>query len=92
MKGVLARLRRPEPAECESVRGLMSDYVDGELQTEGNEQVEAHTGVCPRCRRVLSNLRLTLARVTLLRQSPPAGVENIDGVTERISASWRDRR
>ena len=91
MRGVLGRFRRPDLAECESVRELMSDYVDGELQTEGNEQVEAHTGVCPRCRRVLSNLRHTLERLALLRQSPPTGVDSIDGMVERINTGWRDR-
>ena len=71
MKCRLGRLRRPDPAKCESVRELMSDYADRELGAGGKERVEAHIGVCPGCRRVLGNLRLTVERAGLLRQSPP---------------------
>ena len=90
MKGVLGRFRRRDLAECESVRELMSDYVDGELDVGSTTRVEEHVGFCPGCRRVLGNLRETLRRVGLLSGTVAGDAADADQVAERIAGSWRD--
>lgn len=81
------RASRPE-VECEHVRGLMSDYVDGELEPPEHERVERHVAFCPRCHTVLANLRRTLAVLGSLGSSPAAGA---DAATEAAKRAWRDR-
>ena len=88
MRRLLQRFEGMREAECEHVRGLMSDYVEDELNTAGKARVELHLGICPRCRRVASNLRATLERVRSLRAREPV---ETDDAAERISSSWRDR-
>jgi len=76
---------------CRQVHELMSDYMDGELEPGAARRVDDHVGVCPRCRRVLANLRLTLERLHLLGDKAPPGTENQPEATERIRATWRQR-
>lgn len=88
MQKLLARLTGRD-RDCEEVRALMSDYVDGDLESGGVERVDAHVGRCPRCRHVLSNLRLTIDKLTGLRTTTPA-TEPSDEAAERIQSAWRD--
>ena len=60
IKRTLARLMGADPRECEHVRAEFSDYVDGELEPSEAARLEAHVGICPRCRQALTNLRVTL--------------------------------
>ena len=60
MKRILARLMGADPRECEEVRSTFSDYLDGELAPAEAARLEAHVGICPRCRQALTNLRVTL--------------------------------
>jgi anti-sigma factor RsiW len=55
---------------CREVRAQMSDYLDGELEPADAAAVERHTGWCPNCRRMLSNLRRTLGGLRALRDQP----------------------
>ena len=82
---------RPDPRECEEVRGLMSEYVEEQLNADGRKRVDEHAQFCPRCRTVLANLRQTLARVHSLRGSSPPGADDADEVAERVSRAWRQR-
>lgn len=61
----LARHRR----RCAEVRGQMSAYLDGELDEAKARSVERHTRWCPNCRRMLANLRATLAGLHRLRDA-----------------------
>jgi anti-sigma factor RsiW len=79
---------KPDPRECEEVRTLFTDYLDDELDADGRRRVEHHVGFCPRCRRVLGNLRHTLAGARLLGERPAAGT---DEVAERVQRAWRER-
>jgi len=88
MHKLLARLMGRD-RDCEEVRALMSDYVDGDLESDDAERVDEHVGRCRRCRHVLSNLRLTVDRLTGLRTSTPA-TEPSDEAAERIQSAWRD--
>ncbi|MFQ5426019.1 MAG: anti-sigma factor family protein [Gaiellales bacterium] len=88
MKGILRRLKGEDHAECNHVRDLMSDYVDDELGEGPRGEVDEHIGICPKCRQVLANLRVTLGRVSTLGRSTPED----DEAVERIERTWRDRR
>lgn len=84
------RVRIPflrDPRTCEEVRSLMTDYLDRDLEPASLRRVERHVRFCPRCRRVISNLRTTIERLAHLEPPAPAGDEVID----RIRTSWRDR-
>jgi anti-sigma factor RsiW len=74
--------------ECEEVRTLMTDYLDAELDDHGQRRVDRHVRFCPRCRRVLGNLRLTIDRLAHL--GPPADLGSDDELVERLGRSWRD--
>ncbi len=74
--------------ECEHVRELMSDYVDGELDPGEQARVERHVAFCPRCRTVLANLRLTLRALAALGSTRTRGE---DDATAAAVRAWRDR-
>jgi anti-sigma factor RsiW len=89
----MPRLRNPlkrDLRKCEEVRGLMSDYLDGELAAEGRRRVERHIFMCRPCRRVLANLRRTLGRLAHLSESPPPGADDERDVAERLRSAWRN--
>jgi anti-sigma factor RsiW len=66
----------------------MSDYLDGDLVPAERERVERHVAFCPRCWRVLSNLRRT---VTALRSLGAAHATEADAATEQAKRAWRER-
>ena len=89
MKRILRRFMKPDPHECEEVRRLFSDYADSELAPADARRVEEHVGMCPRCRKVLSNLRHTLGRLSHLAEAPATA--DTDEVSERLRHAWRER-
>ncbi len=91
MKRFLNKLRRRNTLECEEMRALMSDYVDGELEDEQRRRVDEHVGFCQPCRTVLANLRETLTRLGLLKDVTPQGADDPEVVTERIRQGWREQ-
>ena len=91
MKRLLRLLMKPDPRECEEVRSLFSDYADEELGPEERRRVEKHVGFCPRCRRVLENLRHTLGRLGRLAETSPPGAPDPEEVGERLRRAWRER-
>jgi anti-sigma factor RsiW len=57
------------------VPGQMSAYLDAELGARGRTRVERHTARCPPCRRLLGDLRQTVALLraqSLAREPAPA--------------------
>ena len=48
----------------------MSDYLDGELDPRAAAGVKRHVRWCPNCRRMLENLRRTVAGLGALRDLP----------------------
>jgi anti-sigma factor RsiW len=83
----LTRIIRPV-GECEHVHGLMSDYLDGELAPAEQDRVERHVAICPRCWRVLGNLRRTL---TAVRNLGAATAGDSDEAVEQTKRAWRER-
>ena len=55
---------------CAEVRAHMSEYLDGELDPHGAAGVERHVRWCPNCRRMLQNLRRTIAGLAALGDLP----------------------
>jgi anti-sigma factor RsiW len=55
---------------CREVRAQMSDYLDGELEPRAAAGVERHVRWCPNCRRMLANLRRTVAGLGALGDLP----------------------
>lgn len=90
MRRVLGKIMRPNPRKCEEARALMSDYVDGELDTEDRKRVERHVRFCHRCHTVLDNLRQTLGRLRGLQETKPTGGDDPAAVAARVARSWRE--
>jgi anti-sigma factor RsiW len=59
-----------------------SEYLDGELDEPARRRVEAHTGTCAPCHRLLESLRHTVAALRRLRSDSDAAVA--DTVIERL--------
>jgi anti-sigma factor RsiW len=53
--------------DCEEVRGMSSDYIDGELNTAKVSNVNSHILKCGPCDAFIKTLRAT---VSLLRSTP----------------------
>lgn len=89
-----ARLRNPltrDLRECEEVRALMSDYLDGDLPKKRRFRVTRHLLFCRPCRRVLANLRRTVGRLRGLSSSPPPQAQDEALVAERVLEAWRKK-
>ncbi len=55
---------------CRHTRELMSEYLDGELDSKTAAAVRRHARFCPNCRRMLRNLRLTISALRTLGEQP----------------------
>lgn len=58
-----------EHQHCRHLLGSLSDYVDGELETELCAEIDRHLQGCENCRIVVDTLRMT---ITLYHQSSQA--------------------
>ena len=60
---------------CNDIRALLSDYIDGETTPEEHRTVEEHLAHCQDCRRVLSEYRAIGGGMRALSVPlPPAGL------------------
>lgn len=60
---------------CREVSGLLSSYLDEELDPESNSHVEAHLEICGYCRAVLEELRQVKSALRSLPVlEPPPGL------------------
>ncbi len=71
--------RGDEDPDCHEVRGLSSDYIDGELDHASEERVAKHLEWCGPCNAFISTLRTT---VDMLRSMPKR--EASDSFRERV--------
>ena len=60
------RRKDPEP-DCDEVRDVSSDYIDGELDERKTGRVKSHLDGCAPCNAFIRTLRAT---VNLLRSTP----------------------
>ena len=88
MRKLEQKLMNPGFRECEEVREFMSDYVDAELDADARDYVDEHVGICPGCRRVLNNLRVTPQLIRRVSGVGAAAGGNPDEVVEGIAPTW----
>lgn len=51
----------PEKGRCRELCDRLSEYIDGELDSERQGAIEAHLAACPACRACAETLRQTIA-------------------------------
>lgn len=76
--------RKGHDVDCQDVRELSSDYIDGDLDDARVSQVSRHLGWCGPCNAFVNTLRAT---VELLRATPKR--EPPDGFRDRIREKLR---
>lgn len=75
---------------CETVRELLSPFMDGELARALAGEVERHLEQCPRCREEMAGLRLTI-QVLASVPSPALSADLSARAVERASMPrWRE--
>lgn len=75
---------------CAQVVQLVTDYVEGELDSADRLRFEEHVGICPPCRGFLSQMRVTRRVVGSVPHEPvPAALEQalVDAFQD-----WTQRR
>jgi anti-sigma factor RsiW len=60
----------------------LSEYLDDELDPGARERVEEHVGMCPKCRKVLAELKRMIAGLMGLRADAPGDIA--EGVIGRL--------
>jgi hypothetical protein len=70
---------------CESIRNLLSEFIDGELHVEQAEQVESHLGDCDECSMELQALRLVDQQL-----SGVLVIDDFDGKVLQATAAARN--
>ena len=81
----LAKLfRRDREVDCVELRGMASDYIDGDLEPDSQENVKTHLEWCGPCHSFYNTLRAT---VGLLRSSK--GDDAPPSLAERLKATVR---
>lgn len=78
-----------DPHECEHVRSRLTDYLDDDLEPADQRRLERHVRFCPRCRRVLRNLRTTIDRLAHLDSPTPSAPD--EDAAARVVDGWRRR-
>jgi predicted anti-sigma-YlaC factor YlaD len=69
-------------AQCKNLLGNLSDYIDGDLQSELCAQIEEHMKTCEDCRVVINTLKKTVE----LYEKCDEDVELPGAVKERLFA------
>jgi anti-sigma factor RsiW len=64
-------LTRRREERCREARARPSDYIDGELGFAERRRIERHLRRCPRCRRVLAGLTMTVSGLRRLGRRDP---------------------
>jgi anti-sigma factor RsiW len=72
-------MKSPTP-ECRHLLGSISDYLDGELQTDLCREIERHLSGCQDCRVVVDTIRKTIS----LYHTAGSESEVPAGVRERL--------
>jgi hypothetical protein len=76
--------------ECLRVKELLSDYLDGNLDTQSVAQLEMHLSGCPGCRQQLDALRALVSELNQLEPVKPPH-DFLDQIYERLEPrSWLD--
>ena len=55
---------------CDQLLGMLSDYLDGQMQEEVRREIEAHMADCHNCRVVVDTTRKTITLVHACNDEP----------------------
>ena len=79
--------RRHRALVCRQAVELMADYLDGRLDTDQAQRLEAHLAGCPHCTEYLAQLRVT---IDALGHADPADPddETLDHLVD-LYRQWR---
>ena len=86
------RTPRPRPGAhditCADAVGLISDYLDGALDSDERARLEAHLGECDNCTEHLRQIRITIAVTGHLREEDlePRARDDLMNLFQR----WQD--
>ncbi len=76
-----------EDLDCEEVRALASDHVDGDLDETSSTRLHAHLGWCGPCQAFISTFSKTVNLLKRIPQeSPPPGLK------ERIISKTKEKK
>ncbi|HET9462308.1 MAG TPA: zf-HC2 domain-containing protein [Gaiellaceae bacterium] len=87
---MVSALLKPWIATCPETHGLLSEYVDGELDGRGLSRVKRHLARCDRCRAMLESLSRTLQQLHSLAPPSSAAATTAATVTGVLSRIRRD--
>ena len=76
--------RKDDDLDCQDVKELSSDYIDGDLEDAKASHVSRHLGWCAPCNAFVNTLRAT---VELLRAMPKRDAP--DGFRDRVRENLR---
>ncbi len=84
---MIGRWFRRRAMVCKEAVALMSDYIDGTLDTRDRARLDDHLASCPHCTEYLAQLRAT---IDALGHAEPDDLpdEAVDGLVE-IYRRWR---
>ncbi|MCX5713104.1 MAG: zf-HC2 domain-containing protein [Candidatus Omnitrophica bacterium] len=68
---------------CEAIRGILSEFIDGVLEPKASNDVREHLLVCKSCSELLSSLKENIGKVNSLPQVEPPK-DFLDKVHSRI--------
>lgn len=75
-------------SDCQAMRDLFWNYVNGRVPEEVVEQIERHVSECAPCRKELELVRVTCEGISELRRSPaPASLRGWQEVQARLNAA-----
>jgi predicted anti-sigma-YlaC factor YlaD len=74
-------------SDCDTIRALLDEYLDGTLVADDQTRVSAHLGACASCRREEEATRAVLARARTLPRSVLPSRELWSGIAEQIGGS-----
>ncbi|MDX1646104.1 MAG: zf-HC2 domain-containing protein [Longimicrobiales bacterium] len=82
--------RRIAGLRCRDVLEVLGDYVDGDLEEETVQRVEAHLRACDHCEKFGGEYGALVAglRQALLADEPRPGLR--DRMIRRMTAVWRE--
>ncbi len=71
---------------CSQMTDLVTEYLEGKLSLKQRLRFQLHVGLCRHCRRYLSQMRMMIRALGLLR---PVSVPELPGELLRRFRAWK---
>jgi hypothetical protein len=69
--------------ECNEIKSLLSDYLEGSLSEEQKLDIEKHLGICKDCSAELEGLRRIISELNKMKKIPPPG-DLLEGIQRNL--------